>query len=218
MPSIWSKYRLSLSKWISSVERTLWRHSPFHDQDPAKDGLTLWRERILFSVLAAGNGLAILALIPSVFMAFSEGLWLLAIIDICAVLGSACLLMIGRIDFRMKTAGVLLITFLIGIAVITQAGFLSGGSAWLFCFAVLSGVMLGLRAALVAILLNANRIVHPLVAFFSGDGEQPFGIDRHFACSDRLGQFSFFELGFGRFGRRAGQWLAVSEPEGDCGH
>ena len=158
MPFIWSKDRLSLSKWISSVEKTLWRHSPFRNQDPAKDGLTLWRERILFSVLAAGNGLAILALIPSVFMAFSEGLWLLAVVDICAVLGSACLLMIGRIDLRMKTAGALLITFLIGIAVITQAGFLSGGPAWLFCFAVLSGVLLGLRAALIAILLNATAL------------------------------------------------------------
>ena len=138
--------------------KTLWRHSPFRNQDPARDGLTLWRERILFSVLAAGNGLAILALIPSVFMAFSEGLWLLAVVDICAVLGSACLLMIGRIGLRMKTAGALLITFLIGAAVITQAGFLSGGPAWLFCFAVLSGVLLGLRAALIAILLNATAL------------------------------------------------------------
>ena len=149
---------LKAEKVIASVEKTLWRHSPFRNQDSTRDGLTLWRERILFSVLAAGNGLAILALIPSVFMAFSEGLWLLAVVDICAVLGSACLLMIGRIDLRMKTAGALLITFLIGIAVITQAGFLSGGPAWLFCFAVLSGVLLGLRAALIAILHNATAL------------------------------------------------------------
>ncbi len=158
MPFIWSDDRISLSKWIASVERTLWRHSPFHKQDPAKDGLTLWRERILFSVLAAGNGLAILALIPSIFMAFSEGLWALVVIDICAALGSASLLMIGGIDLRMKAAAALLITFLIGIAVIAQAGFLSGGPAWLFCFAVLSGVLLGLRAAQIAILLNATAL------------------------------------------------------------
>jgi PAS domain S-box-containing protein len=158
MPSILSKFRLRLIKQPAFVENTLGWHSPFRNQDSTRDGLTLWRERILFSVLAAGNGLAILALIPSVFMAFSEGLWLLAVVDICAVLGSTCLLMIGRIGLRMKTAGALLITFLIGIAVITQAGFLSGGPAWLFCFAVLSGVLLGLRAALIAILLNATAL------------------------------------------------------------
>jgi two-component system, cell cycle sensor histidine kinase and response regulator CckA len=158
MPLILSKFRPPLRGVSAFLRKTIWRHSPFRDQDPTKDGLVLWRERILFSVLAAGNGLSILALIPSVIMAFSEGLWLLATIDICAALASACLLMIGRGNLRMKTAGALLITFLIGIAVITQAGFLSGGPAWLFCFAVLSGVLLGLRAALIAILLNATAL------------------------------------------------------------
>jgi PAS domain S-box-containing protein len=158
MPSIWPKLRLRPCRLTALAERTIWRHSPFHNQDPAKDGLILWRERILFSVLAAGNGLSILALIPSIYMAFSEGLWLLVIIDSCAFLGSASLLMLHRIDLRMKTAGGLLITFLIGVAVITQAGFSSGGPAWLFCFAVLSGVLLGLRAALIAILLNATAL------------------------------------------------------------
>jgi two-component system cell cycle sensor histidine kinase/response regulator CckA len=54
---------------------------------------------------------------------------------------------------------VLLLTFLVGVFVIGQAGFLSGGPAWLFCFAVMSGVLLGLRAALLAALLNGLAIV-----------------------------------------------------------
>ena len=151
--------RSSLVKSTTWAKRLLEKLSCFHHQDPAEDGLAFWRERILFSVLAAGTGLSLIALIPSVYMPFSEGLWLLAILDVCAVLGSACLLTLRRVELRRKTAGVVLITFLVGISVIAQAGFLSGGPAWLFCFAVLSGVLLGLRAALVAILLNAAGLV-----------------------------------------------------------
>jgi len=137
----------------------LGRLSRFQYQDPADDGLAFWRERILFSVMAAGTGLSLIALIPAVFMAFSEGLWLLAVLDVCAVLASACLLILRRVDMRKKTAGVVLITFLVGVSVTAQAGFSSGGPAWLFCFAVLSGVLLGLRAALFAILLNAAALI-----------------------------------------------------------
>ena len=154
----WSKDRLRLSKWISSVEKTLWRHSPFRNQDSTQEGLTLWRERILFSVLAAGNGLAILALIPSVFMAFQRR---------SLASRRSRYLRCPRerlpVDDRPHRP-----------AHENRRGpsdhisdwncryhpgrFLSGGPAWLFCFAVLSGVLLGLRAALIAILHNATAL------------------------------------------------------------
>jgi PAS domain S-box-containing protein len=153
------KLHLSLGQSSAWANRLLEKLSRFHPQDPSGDGLAFWRERILFSVLAAGTGLSLIALIPAVFMAFSEGLWLLAILDVCAVLMSASLLALRRVNLRRRTAGVVLITFLVGVAVTAQAGFLSGGPAWLFCFAVLSGVLLGLRAALVAILFNAAALV-----------------------------------------------------------
>jgi len=127
----------------------------FKHQDPTEDGLVYWRERILLSVLAAGTGLSAIALIPAIYMALNEGLWLLAIIDFSAVIINASLLVMRRVDLRKKTAGVVFITFIVGVSVISQAGFLSGGVSWLFCFAVLSGVLLGLKAALFAIFLNA---------------------------------------------------------------
>jgi PAS domain S-box-containing protein len=159
MPNIGSKLSSSLRKWAALAKRLLWPQSPFQHLDPAEDGLAFWRERILFSVLATGTGLSLIALVPALYMAFSEGLWLLVILDSCAVLGSACLLMSRRVDLRKKNAGVVLITFLVGVSVIAQTGFLSGGPAWLFCFAVLAGVLLGLKAALIAILLNAAVLV-----------------------------------------------------------
>ncbi len=55
--------------------------------------------------------------------------------------------------------GVLLITFTVGVVIIGQVGFLSAGTAWLFCFSVLASVLFGLRGALAATLLNAVAIV-----------------------------------------------------------
>jgi two-component system cell cycle sensor histidine kinase/response regulator CckA len=145
-------------KLIAAVINQKRKNPLFQHQDPTEDGLVYWRERILFSVLAAGTGLCSVALIPAIYMALNEGLWLLAIIDFSAVYIGVSLLILRRVDLRKKTAGVVFLTFIVGVTVISQAGFLSGGVSWLFCFAVLSGVLLGLRAALFAICLNAGAL------------------------------------------------------------
>jgi PAS domain S-box-containing protein len=131
---------------------------PGGERDLAEDGLTYWRERILFSVLAASTGLALIALVPSLYMAIGEGLWLLAIFDILAFLASGALLVNHRIKYAIRAAATLLLAFLAGVFIISQAGLMSGGPAWLFFFAVLSGVLLGLRGAIMATFLNAAAL------------------------------------------------------------
>lgn len=149
------RLHMILKKWTTAVVKFFESLSCSCHQDPAQDGLAYWRERILHSVLAAGTGLSLIALVPAVYMAFSEGLWLLVVVDIGAFLTIAFLLIGRRVRLEIRAAAILLLTFLVGVFVIGQAGFLSGGPAWLFAFAVLSGVLLGLRAALLATLLNA---------------------------------------------------------------
>lgn len=56
----------------------------FRFKDPNQNGLKYWRERIVFSVLAAGVGLSLLALVPTVRMAITERLWTLLVFDILA--------------------------------------------------------------------------------------------------------------------------------------
>ena len=113
----------------------------------------------MFSVLAAGVGLSLLAMVPTLRMVITEKLWTLLVFDLVAVLFTGTLLFSRRISLVIKTSGVLMISFLIGVMVIWHVGFVSGGTAWLFCFAVLSGVLMGLRVALFAILVNAAAMV-----------------------------------------------------------
>jgi PAS domain S-box-containing protein len=158
MPLFFKKLGRAARQWCASADAFFDKRYSSREPDSVKDGLTYWRARILFSVLAASTGLALIALVPALYMAVSEGLWLLAVFDIIAFVGCGSLLMSSRIRLAVRAALTLLIAFSVGVFIIAQAGFLSGGPAWLFCFAVLAGVLLGLRGALVATFLNAVAI------------------------------------------------------------
>ena len=133
--------------------------SLFRYKDPNQNGLKYWREKIVFSVLAAGAGLSLMALVPTLRMVVTEKLWALLVVDLLAVLATGTLLFSRRVSLEARTVAVLLMTFMIGVMVIWQVGFVSGGTAWLFCFAVLSGVLMGLRVAIFAILINAVAMI-----------------------------------------------------------
>jgi PAS domain S-box-containing protein len=131
----------------------------FKYNNPSAEGLRYWRERILFAVLGTGEGLAFLALVPAAYLSYIEKHWNLLAADLLAFLLIGCLLFAHRIRLRVRSVAVLSITFLVGVFIILEIGFMSGGPAWLFCFAVLAGVLLGLKAALAAVLLNAGALL-----------------------------------------------------------
>ncbi len=144
------RYRL-FQRWPSAF-RLKCAHSP-------QDGLDYWRERILLAMLGAGLGLSALALIPAVFLALTLELWGLLLADALAALATGYLLFYARLNLRTRSQVTLSIPFLVGVVIIYQVGFLSGGTAWLFCFSVLAGVLLGVKAALGAILMNGLSLL-----------------------------------------------------------
>jgi PAS domain S-box-containing protein len=143
------------------------RYSP-EEPDPTREGLAYWRERIMFAVLAASTGFCLVALAPALYVAVSEGFWVLAIFDVLAFLLTGLLLLCNRVRLTIRAACFLLIPFFVGVLIIIQIGIVSGGPAWLFCFAVLSGVLLGLPGALAATFLNAVTLV--ILGWLSAEG------------------------------------------------
>ncbi len=119
-----------------------------------KDSLLYWRARILFAILFAGLLLGVLLFIPIIPFVIKESLWRLAIID-----AGAWLILLGiilcRLRYEIRAAITMLMTYVVGVAVILLVGPLSGGPSWLFAFAVLTGVLLGSRNAIVALSINA---------------------------------------------------------------
>lgn len=119
-----------------------------------EDGLVYWRECILHALLGVALVLGLVALVPALSLAIKEELWGLLVFDICMYLNIVVLAVFRKWSYELRAAGILIVALAIGIWVTGTVGPLSGGPAWLFTVAVFSGLLLGLKAALITVVLN----------------------------------------------------------------
>jgi PAS domain S-box-containing protein len=131
-------------------------------------GIIYWRERILLAVVGTAVLLSGLALVPALILALKERLWPLLILDCAALLLGIVLLVTRRIPYGVRAALVVMGFYGVGVSVIFNAGILSGGPVWIFTFGVMAGILLGLRAAFLAVFLNAVTLAALAFSFYSG--------------------------------------------------
>ena len=148
---------------------------PFLSSDTVTDGLNYWRARILLSIVTIGAGISIFAVVPAVYLALTTKRWLLLIVNISGFILMLVLLFSSHFGQKIQSLIILLITFTVGVVIIIQVGFLSGGPIWLFSFSVVASLLFGLRAALATALLNGTVIILLAWLSFPGQtGEQSF--------------------------------------------
>lgn len=139
-----------------------------HQRPDDVDSLTYWRINILFSMIFAAVLIGLPVFLSVIPMAVKEKLWGLLFFDTMAVIAGLLLLTWPRLGIKKRSLISIFMLFLIGLMVILNVGPLSGGPAWLFAFAVLSGVLLGFRAAILAINLNIVTITMLIVLKANG--------------------------------------------------
>ncbi len=132
------------------------------------NALQFWRERVVAALLATGLVVAVLALVPSIYMAATEGLWSIVVMDLTIVPLAAVLLWMRSIPYVFRATAIVLIAYIVGIVVTTHAGIASGGPVWLFSFAVVAGILMGLRAAMAAVAFSSLTLAMIGVLHFSG--------------------------------------------------
>ncbi len=120
-----------------------------------KDSLLHWRVRILFAIIFTGLLLGLVTFVPAIVFLIKEGLWGLGICIGSAWLIGLSLLLLRRPRYELRAVMASVVVYAAGLAILISVGPLSGGPAWLFGFAVLSGVLLGTRAAIGALAINA---------------------------------------------------------------
>ena len=120
-----------------------------------KNSLTYWRLRILSALLSGGFVLCIFALIPSITLVFREKIWGMGVFNACAYVLATILLFSKRLRYEIRATIALFLLYATGVTIMLSVGPLSGGPIWLFAFAVLVGVLLGSRAAVTALCVNA---------------------------------------------------------------
>ena len=123
-----------------------------------RDSLAYWREMIVFAILLSGVVGATLIMIPSIHLTLQEKARGMTILNFAGYLGGIVLLFYRRPPFEVRALYVLLMNYLIGLGVMLNFGPMSGGPSWLFAFAVLSGVLMGVRGAFIALGINAATL------------------------------------------------------------
>ena len=154
----------------------------FPEANPETDSLSFWRTRILSTMLVFGIAAGFLVILSILPMAIEKRLWGLVFLDVLIWSAAVCLLLLPQISYRVRAAFALLFAYIIGLAIIVSVGPLSGGPAWLFCFAVLAGVLLGPRAAVIALMVNT--VTMGAIGYLIVRGT--FGADFPFFDSKRL--------------------------------
>lgn len=120
----------------------------------SQEELSYWREKVLQVLVRTGLAMGFFALLLSVFFLVHAGYWWVALVDTLLYTGIGALMLMRRTGYHLRTFLILACIYVIGLWVTLTMGLLSGGPIWLFVFAVIAAILLGLRAAVWAILLN----------------------------------------------------------------
>ncbi|MCK5313143.1 MAG: PAS domain S-box protein [Desulfobacteraceae bacterium] len=130
--------------------------------------LTLWRERILFIVILMVIVFGFVRLIPIMILSNIEGQWLIAGLTLLAWLSAVFILYNRRLPIACRTWILCFTFYMFGISLLYFFGLDSAGHDWFFRASVIAGIILGMRAAVIA--LSFNFILLLLIAVLISTG------------------------------------------------
>jgi diguanylate cyclase (GGDEF)-like protein len=116
-----------------------------------------WRHRILSTILLFVAVLGVLTALPSIWLAAQQGLWSIAWIDLAALVWVLALWKYPRLSYRVRTWNLLTLVYLLGVWFLFIVGPVS--QIYLMAFPVMAALLLGLRPALFALLVNALTLM-----------------------------------------------------------
>ena len=116
-----------------------------------------WRSDLLTGVLRVVFALGAVVCIPSVYMALREGLYVVAIGDTLALIAVAALLLAKRLAHRPRAFSFCAILYLVGVMLLALVGPVS--QIYLLGFSVMTTTLLGLRAGVVTLVVNALTLL-----------------------------------------------------------
>lgn len=128
------------------------------------DPLTFWRERILFLICFIATVFGPIALVPSLRLAYREGLWIVILIDSVAYLAAVTILIARNASFAVRALVICFILYALGVCLLFILGPVGAGYIWLFGASVLISTFIGLGAAIWTLVFNTIAMLS--VGFF----------------------------------------------------
>lgn len=114
----------------------------------SKDPLRYWQERLLGLLQVATVFVAPVAVIPSAYLALQAGFKIIALVDVLLYLWLVVLTFAPRLRYRTRVAHLILLTHLLGTALLILAGAHSSGQVWVLVPLVLAALFQSRRSAL----------------------------------------------------------------------
>ncbi len=122
-------------------------------------GLEIWRERILFFLLAPGLALGFIAYLSALPTLLLRGHYLVVIVDALMIALCLAIFLLRDLPWRLRAGLLLLVCYVVGAAVLLSMGPISGGMAWLFTMPLVGGVLMGVRTAQVCLGINCLALL-----------------------------------------------------------
>jgi signal transduction histidine kinase len=130
--------------------------------------LKVWRVRVLDLLLRVVFVLGCITFVPTLLMALQKGMIMPLVIDLGAIGFILVLWRCRGLPYRFRAIGLSALPYVVGVWLLATAGPVM--LAYLFAFPVFIAVLLGLRPAVNALLLNAITIL--VVGYATGAGYQ----------------------------------------------
>ena len=143
------RYRETFAAGWSALEKRL-LPSYVWTSDP----LTFWRERILFLICFIAAVFGPIALVPSLLLAYSEGLWIVILVDSLAYMAAVTILIARNASFVVRALVICFIFYALGVCILFILGPVGAGYIWLFGASVLISTFIGLGAAIWTLVFN----------------------------------------------------------------
>jgi len=126
----------------------------------ANDGtLLIWRKRIFTTIFLCATITGTFAYIPNVKHTIQIGQWSAATIYTIAYLSLLGIVVIPAIPFKVRAWTGLIMFYGVGLTSLLALGPVGSGRMFLFAFALMASLLLGLRAGALALFLNIGTIL-----------------------------------------------------------
>ncbi len=126
-----------------------WQKSDAHDST-----LLIWRKRIFSTIFLCTALMSAFPIVRNVQYAIQVEQWLNVIVFTLAYLAVLTIVAVPAIPFKVRAWTGLLIFYCVGLTSLLTLGPVGSGRMLLFAFALLTGLLLGLRAGIFALALN----------------------------------------------------------------
>lgn len=125
----------------------------------AEDGIAYWQERVLLILLLICAVAGFITYIPSLLLSIKEELWVIAVLDTVIYAFALFLFFRSDLSYRVRAVAIPVIAYILGIILLTTLGPFGAGPVWLFFFPVITAVLMGSKAAGIALCINALTMI-----------------------------------------------------------